>query len=518
MSDLDDDLLALAGVSDSEEEEIEHTKKRKAKDVDYDEEEEDEDEDEEEEELINPYPLENKYKDDADRDRLLNLDEMEREEILFERSQEVEKFNEKKFLQDRLKQQRQQQQLLQQQKTRTSKRSKPTGNDRTNKLSELRKQREQKKRKDDYSDEEDEDDEMLDDAMDEDEEELGLSDYEEGDVVWGTKTKKTRSYARGKLEDVNKIMVGRSFLHKYYFYGNFEELIIGCYGRINLGMDPRTRQPNYRMVKIDDVQHLPEKKYKLPNYESDLYLNVSQNKRQTKLFPINIFSDNAITEQEFSRYVKELEKTQEEIDYVDDINDKAQELNDTANKALTDQDINEMMNRKQQLLKTLNGFDAVFQKANLMDKLKIARQQKNQAEIRYLQDQLNKLEQMLIDSSSKHNNSEQLDTMSRVNERNRKLNLQNIRKAEIKSNIQKKTSTKEDGDPFKRLKTNTRLFYQDIINLENEKAQTDAKLNYNQLINEKTIIELKIANSSYRELGVMDKLIHEIDIDIDISL
>ena len=60
--------------------------------------------------MIDPYPLEGKYKDEADREALDNMDEMEREQILFERMQEMDKYRERKYLQERMKQQQQQQQ------------------------------------------------------------------------------------------------------------------------------------------------------------------------------------------------------------------------------------------------------------------------------------------------------------------------------------------------------------------------------------------------------------------------
>ena len=59
--------------------------------------------------MIDPYPLEGKYKDEADREALDNMDEMEREQILFERMQEMDKYRERKYLQERMKQQQQQQ-------------------------------------------------------------------------------------------------------------------------------------------------------------------------------------------------------------------------------------------------------------------------------------------------------------------------------------------------------------------------------------------------------------------------
>ena len=108
--------------------------------------------------------------------------------------------------------------------------------------------------------------------------------------------------------------------------------------------------------------------------------------------------------------------------------------------------------------------------------------------------------------------------MSKVNERNRKLNLLNIDRVESKSSQQRKLAEFDGGDPFSRLKTRTKVFYQDLINQENEKAIDDAKMNYETLVAEKSEKEAKIARSSYRCLGVMDNLIKEIDLDLEINI
>lgn len=102
--------------------------------------------------------------------------------------------------------------------------------------------------------------------------------------------------------------------------------------------------------------------------------------------------------------------------------------------------------------------------------------------------------------------------MSKVNERNRKLNQTNVRKAELKS--MKKVNESVEGDAFSRLKTNSRMFYKDLAKEENQKALHDARANYDTMIAEKNEKEAKIATSTYREMGVFDKLIALIDLNI----
>jgi hypothetical protein len=48
--------------------------------------------------FTNPYPLEGTYKDEEDRERLLGMTEIEREQVLFSRAEEMQRFKEKRDL------------------------------------------------------------------------------------------------------------------------------------------------------------------------------------------------------------------------------------------------------------------------------------------------------------------------------------------------------------------------------------------------------------------------------------
>lgn len=551
MSDLEDDLLALAGGDSASEAEMldvplkrtrpEDGSRKRARsasdddeeaddadepdddfgeeDVEMAEEDDDNDDEEEEEEeeednLINPYPLEGKYKDEADRQLLLDMDEIEREQTLFERSQEMDRYNEKKYLQQRMKQQSLQNS---EKKTRSSSRKATVTGAKTSKLdklSELRKQREQKSRRsaagDDYEEEEEDEDEEEEDDHDDLDEGYG----DDNEVVWGSgKSRfKPRSLERASAFDINKIRVGRSFLSKYLYYRKFDEIVVKTFGKINVGVDRRTRRPMYRVVQIEEAINRPQKQYKLGDAKTDLYLLVSQNRTQTKEFPISVFSDGDISAEEFDRYVQELSKTNEDLPYRDDVNDKAQQLNELMNSGLSNQDIDEMVSRKKQMLGGIRAYDAVYQKSRVADELKVAKQEGDSARVKELTKRLHKLEGILFKENERAANGS-VNDMSKVNERNRKLNQTNIRKAELKSSQLKKTTDFNDGDPFSRLKTNTRIYYQDLVNEENKKALQDAQANYDNMIAEKNEQEAKIASSTYRVLGNFDKLIALVDVD-----
>jgi RNA polymerase-associated protein RTF1 len=569
MSDLDDDLLALAGdgVSDSEFEPkdakresaspVSSGKRRKThieddddnndddddndgeQDGDVDDEEDDagfDDEEDLDEGLVNPYPLEGKYRDEEDRANLLAMDEVQREQTLFDRSQEIESYNEKKYLQQRMKQQRTQ--AAGGKTTRTSTRAKivkdSAKGSKLDKLSELRKQREQKskrerrKQNEDYEDDEEEDDDEDDEAEDEglDEDDFGYDEYD-NQVAWGSgsssvRPRTKRSTERANYESINSVKVGRTLLNRLCFYSDFSDAVIDCFARINVGMDRQTRQPIYRMVQIVDVKNIPGKAYKFPTTMVDIYLTVAQNRTQKKDFPMNVFSDSPISLEEFERYKTELSRVDEELPYLDYIKEKAAVLHQMANREVSDKDVNEMIRRKQNLNATgenLAAYDAVYQKSKIRDELRVAEQEQDIDKIYKLEKKLESIEAQLANSSKPVGTSSAL-TMAKVNERNRKLNQTNIRIAELKSSHMKKLAeaSNDGGDPFSRFKTNTRMFYQDLVNEENEKALLDAKLNYEKELAEKSANEAKIASSSYRSLGVMDELIKGMELKIELEI
>lgn len=549
MSDLDDDLLALAGAdsgseendnvakraglddgprkrlktdsSGDEEEEAEGENDDDDEEADFEEEEAgDEDADvddskvyedeEEEEELTNPYPLEGKYKDEEDREHLLDMDEIEREQTLFERSQEMDRYNEKIYLRQRLKQAQ-----GTEKKTRTSSRQAAQGgrSSKLDKLSELRKQRERKSLKaaDDYESEEEEEEEEEEEIEDDEEA------YGEDEVVWGSGKSKyrPRSFEKASAAHINKIKIGRSFLSKYLYYRNFGEAVSKAFGKINVGMDRRTRRPMYRVVQIEGVVTYPQKQYLVGETRTDMYLLVSQNRQQTKEFPFTVFSDGDILQEEYDRYLQELGKTNEDPPYVDDVNDKAEELHRLMNSGLSNQDIDEMISRKQRMKNGMRAYDAVYEKSKAMDELRVARQEGNVSKVKELSERIREMDLILLKDNERASKSS-LTSMSKVNERNRKLNQVNVRKAELKS--MKKGSETVEGDAFSRLKTNARVFYKELANEENQKALQDARANYDTMIAEKNEIEAKIATSTYREMGVFDKLIAQVDVNIVPSL
>ncbi|CAH02619.1 RNA polymerase-associated protein [Kluyveromyces lactis] len=582
MSDLDDDLLALAGAGTDEEEEDEFlstSKKHASKEssgskrrrIMKDDEDEDEDEDdndeedddgympadsfdndeeeeEEEEETDSiPFPLEGKYKDEKDREKLELLPEMERESILFERSQQMQKYQERKLLRQHAKSIKQQQQLQREgsKSTRASTRSsRTTGHSdlKQSKLSELKKQRAKKSGNYEFSDNESEDDYRSEDDSrgrrrrgdyDDEEEEESEYDEEEDDYDLGYEKSKTRGRERAdihevewaeddnldresSLDDYNKIQIGRSFVAKFCFYPHFNKIVEGCYGRVNIGKDKHTGNSMYRMVKIERV--FLQKPYNMGKFFTNQYFGVTQGKDR-KIFQMSYFSDSPVTQPEYERYLLSLEKYDitQPSPYI--LNNKSKAVNEFVCEPLTPKLMDDIVRNRMVFNKKLSGTNAVMEKQVLKEKLQFSKQSGDiESESKYA-NQLKALEKRLS-SYEKHHENDQNDikTLGALTSKNRKLNIDRIRHAETIKREEGVNKVDAKSDPFSRLKTRTKIYYQEIQQEENEKAREEAKrqLEVDQEAEEQKKKELLLAK--FRRLGGLEEIIGSLDLKLHIDI
>ncbi|KAK5779820.1 RNA polymerase-associated protein PWA37_001823 [Arxiozyma heterogenica] len=570
MSDLDEDLLALAGAGEGDEEEEEEillssskrtkqnqentsSKKRR---IDVDSEEEDEEDDynpnvvsaggyngnvsnEESEEEPNPFPLEGKYKDEEDREHLESLPEMERETLLFERSQIMRKYQERRLFRERRRQQEINKNRMA--KTRSSGRTThATGHTElmSSKLSQLKKQREKKQNRR-YSDNDDDNEYKEGDEEEEEDEYNYEDDYNDGDedyledeTDYNPLARKSKYDDRthidnevkwaededrdSDLNDFNKIKVGRSFVAKFCFYPGFNDLMKGCYGRVNVGINKRSGQPMYRMVKIERV--FLQKPYSMGKFYTNQYFGVTQGKDR-KVFQMNFFSDGLITQSEFDRYLNALDKSNMTKPTSHVLNNKSKELFSFVNEPLTERKTDEIIRNRMLFNKKLSGTNAVIEKTVLKNKLQYARENGNERDIAKYSAQLRNFEKR-ISTYEKHHENDQTGTkkLGALTSKNRKLNMDKIKYAEH-SKKEKTPSVDSKTDPFSRLKTRTRMYYQEVQQEENDKAKALAQqkqIEEDQEAKERKEKELLLAN--FKRLGGLENIIGSIDIKFNIDI
>ncbi|ODV85878.1 hypothetical protein CANARDRAFT_27953 [[Candida] arabinofermentans NRRL YB-2248] len=527
MSDSDDDLLALAGIGSDEEmqqdeesdyePEIKTTSRGRGATKRKVEESEDEDfqvigdDGYDEEGEQDPYPLEGKFKDAADKAELLAMDEVTREGILYDRMQEKEKYTERRYLALRARQNRAE--------TSTLKKSAPSSKRlRTSKLSELKKQREKKnKRQSRRYDSEDDDD--LNELLDEEEDIDDLDGDDDGyysDEI-DTKRKKTvkddyddKYYRDATLADINdKVRSTRSALAKLMFRDEFDVVIPGTYVKVNVGSSSDGRQ-HYKVAKVEAVKR-GGKVYDLLGKPSDVYLVLSQGDSKI-VSDMKCISDRVITPEEFEVYKRRLAEASgsSELPSLGEVEAKFKELRAMSTRKLTDEDINKMVARREAIsVASMDSGNRVKRLGVLREELQVAIERQQTEKIEYINKQIRELTRY-----TEKNVSSSLSKMDQINLRNKKKDESSIRKAE-KTNVgmrQKQMLSKSFSDPFSRLRTNAKLFY----TTEQQQKDDDGVKDEENTETKEVPKKVDVTTCVYRRDGV-DAIIKDINFDLELS-
>lgn len=492
MSDVDDDLLALAGAGGGSETEDELPVKRKREDSETEEEYglgsdadegdgDDDDDDNNDDDAAgpraspggddsdegeetagdveygekNPYPLEGKYRDEADRAKLLALPEIEREEILFDRSQEMQRFEERRYLAQRAHQRKQQLAQAQgdQRQLRRDREVVGVSGAKKNQLQALKKRRQERERRSQGA--MDSDYEGSDEDEDEDEEKYG-SDYSDREVEWdeGEKREEVKPLS---ASDLNRIRFGKTLLAKYCYYPNFEAAVTGSFVRVNIGYNHQKQQNVYRVCQVIKLVKV-NKVYTFMDRVIDQVLLVSHagSERQIEM---GIASDSPITASEFEYWKNAMEQAQRSLPQRYRVDAKFNEMRELR-RALTSQEIEEMVQRRQALTGS-KGANTVLERSVLQEQREQALEQGNKALVVELDERLASLdEKAAVRTASAAD--DKLSKLASVNERNRRNNVAEIRKAEIQAQAERRKSGNViKADPFSRLRTTARIYYND---------------------------------------------------------
>ena len=540
MSDLDDDLLALADGMDVEEEEDAITTNNYTGGQEGEDNNDDEDEDDDytflqrkqnkessrnsNTELQYPYPYEEVYLDEDDKDRIMSLPELEQEEIMYEREQKIKEYKERAYFLNR-------------------KRQQEMKNNRQQDYSEDEEEEE---------DEEDEDDEYMSKPSrakrlknlvskksstpsDEEYSEEGEEEYSDDDYMAPKSSRSSKRSAEAvewdeesyvtkepTVQDYNNIKIGREFVNKLCFYPGFNKAVVGCYGRVNVSTS--SSQPQYRMVKIEKV--FIQKPYKFNNsFYTNQYFGVTQGKFR-KIFQMNFFSDSPITEQEIAKYNSYLAQQKIKPARKQELVSKYKDIYAFDNQPLTYELMNQQVANRLQLNKKLSGVNSVIEKSILRDKLAYAIDTNNEADIDKYSKQLRQLEKRLSQYDKHHENdlkgSTKLDFLT---QKNKKINIDNIKSKKQEEVEQQEAFEMKDkkSDPFSRLKTKARIYYKDLQKIENEKyLQEQEEKKLEKLKKETQEREerqyLEMIKSKFKKRGGLEFLVKDIKVDMNLEL
>ncbi|EPX74197.1 RNA polymerase II associated Paf1 complex [Schizosaccharomyces octosporus yFS286] len=445
MADFQDELLALAGVDDAE---VGNDRKRLHDELDDDsdsssDEEQGEEnelnygeisekdnenhsEDDFEEKYRNPYMLEGKFKDEADRARIMAMSEIERESILFEREEEISKLMEKRELAIRLRQQNNQYAA---QTTRRSTRDRPltsTAAGKRDKLTELKKRRQERTYKPDETTVKSKKENYNSDYEEESEKsEADASPYSP------TSDLEEKDEAKVGLPELNSIRMGRKHVAEYMYHPTFENTITGCFTRVKIG--ERDGQGVYRLCQVKGISE-GRKPYRVEGVLTKTYLECFHG-RSKRVFEASVLSNEPFTESDFQRWFHQMNEDKLSMPTKSFVERKLDDLKQMTQYLLNEREVSDIIRRKKELSRVPSNLAA--EKTRLRQRRQAAISANNTELAKELEERLNTLQELSVGSTSQTNFSE-MDQLAKVNERNRRRNQAEVRLAEKRMNEERR--------------------------------------------------------------------------------
>ncbi|KAJ7628733.1 hypothetical protein FB45DRAFT_919125 [Roridomyces roridus] len=476
-SELDDELLELVGGDDKRSRKrnresgspgpnrSKSSKSKKRKVADSDNEPESEDGDDAE----NKYPLEGKYIDEEDRENLLSKTEIEREEILASRMDELERIRDRKHVDKLRAQQLAGIAAVENDSKRPARSSgKDKSKDRTlTALKAKRRAKDEKKRSRGTSPRgrERSSSPMDMDMSESDSEDGQISKLDQEDERLFGKPKSNGNPPAEELpltsDYLRKASFSRDTLAKHATSPWFEKIIVGGWVRYFIGIDDNQQQSRvYRICQIVGLSPSP-KPYKLGERTTQFLFDLKHG-GATRAWQMDRTSNDPWSEDEFERLKKTCAMDKVDLPTRKEVDERSDEINELRNKQVTEADINEMIQaRKRAQTNGTPGPMSVAERSRLIAQRTLAQRRQDYEEVRQIDEQLAKLG----DAPGEEKEKDVLaDRLAAVNARNRKANQEAVRRAEMLEAERKRrerrggASTSKVVDPSARLRTVPRLF------------------------------------------------------------
>ncbi|KAF8240544.1 plus-3-domain-containing protein [Tricholoma matsutake] len=421
----------------------------------------------EEEEEEDPYPLEGKFADEGDRHRLMQMSEIEREEILSQRLEEKQRLKDKRMISQMVKDQRSGESESVSKAAKRQHMMRGATKEKSRKLDELKARRRAKdeKQRTKGSPKRDRSSSPMDMEISDDESEDGqISKYEQEEEKDRKLFKKAPSPVDEPvtMEVLEKCRLTRDMLARYCMAPWFQDYVQMAWVRYLIGTEDG--EPVYRICEVLNLGADFVKPYKINDKTVNQALELRHGK-SVRLFNMDKVSNGPFLQKEFERLVKSCAADSIKLPMKRGIDKKVAEMNRLVAQPVTESDINAMLARKSQLQSSKPAGMVTLERSRLTQARTLAQRRYDFIEVAEIDAQLAELAATSSDRASNPQGDD--DMLAKVNERNRRANMEAVRKAEIaeadRKRRERKLAAAAGGtiapvDPSARLKTVPRLF------------------------------------------------------------
>ncbi|KAF9407350.1 RNA polymerase-associated protein rtf1, partial [Podila epigama] len=422
----------------------------------------DDDEDEDEEGPVDEYDAEY-FGDAKDRAELMAMNEVDREQILFERAKKRTMLLDHRQVAKRLKRQEEASRSSRKgsgsasrDSARRSTRARDSKTGNTKALADLKKAQERKKARRSISPEARRRRKGSVDYSDKSESSSAESeDDNDYDSEPDKKKSSSKSIARkpATLEDLNSIRLSRDRLEKWCYSPFFNDTVIGCFVRVSIGQDKN--RPVYRITEVVTVGK-QAKVYSLGRTNTNLTLTLKHGKAE-KAFTMDILSNSPFTEDEFRRYELTLRNDNIDLVTLDHVENKRKDIQHARDYVLSNKDVEDIIELKKQM--NQGRLNPIVHRT-ILEQQKMTQSEEDAEETERRLQALKEAE-----AAQRDLRSDKLDVWAKLNERNRTINRKEGRQAEERLAAEKRVKGvvgKDNVDPFARRKTVPRLVYDGV--------------------------------------------------------
>ncbi|KAM0748359.1 plus-3-domain-containing protein [Meredithblackwellia eburnea MCA 4105] len=470
--DIDDDLLALAeGTSSSKRKSSKSTSdddapppsKRQTKKQQQPDSDDDDDDDSDDDHAYSKYPLEGKFIDEQDRARILAMPELDRENILGERADELNQAATRRSLRRMVRAKERAEGVYADDDGGAGRRErKATGSTREKRegLEKLKKRREEKgKQKDRTYDDEPSPQRRraspgaYSDSEYEEEGEIDSQDRKPVSTVRAGGRNKREADTVGP-EALQTIMVTRAKLAEFCNAPWFESWVKGAWVRYLVGSDTNNI-PQYRLCQVERVQDVPDDSYTFEGTKTTVRL-ILRHASAVREFKMDAVSNSAFETKEFIRLAKTLENDKMSLPSMNEAEKLKTALSKRSEYIMTEADLAQQLAKK-------NKVNPAQGKARLLIQRDFFRQSGDLDRVNEINAQL-----ALLEAPAPADGHEtESDRMRKLNERNRATNREEIKKAEARGQDERRRQAEALArgdadvkvDASARVKTLTRLTY-----------------------------------------------------------
>ncbi|XP_061381146.1 RNA polymerase-associated protein Rtf1 [Danaus plexippus] len=319
-------------------------------------------------------------------------------------------------------------------------------------------------------------------------------------------------------EQINKLRLSRFKLERLVHLPFFSRVVSGCFVRIGIGNN--NGNPVYRVAEIIDVYETA-KVYNLGNTRTNKGFKLRHG-TQDRVFRLEFVSNQEFTENEFQKWHRAIKEANKKPPTMDFVRNKILEVKDALMYEFKEEDIEKIVAEKERFRSHPTNY--AMKKTQLMKERDVAQLRGDEELVLELNSKLQELEERA--SALDKTRTSSIQSISYINNRNRKLNVETAEKA-IMEEVKAMKGKKMD-DPFTRRHTKPVMNFkshggsrsQELLKNEQQAAEQQKQKDEEERIEkekEEEILNRPVAPRPLPPDGSLYSL-HDFDINIEIDL